>query len=220
MRSGHACSPASRGELDSHQKIFKSPADPHRSPPARAGRDGGPLGNPGPRKPTPALTTNTPNPRSLPTNPRTPTPAHQPPHTNPRDGGPSGFFRALRKPSRAPHGRKIPAIGYGANRSTFGQKYPLQVNYFAPPLGRFASLPTGGSREIQRRPSGANTTLARERSRFPASRPDFTPKATQFGTSLAEESRVASPPGLATLRGWPTSQPPEPRDDPNLRPTP
>jgi hypothetical protein len=75
MRSGHACSPASRGELDSHQKIFKSPADPHRSPPARAGRDGGPLGNPGPRKPTSAFTTNQP-PH---TNPRTPTPAHQPP---------------------------------------------------------------------------------------------------------------------------------------------
>jgi len=55
----------------------------------------------------------------------------------------------IRKPSPAPHGRKIPATGYGANRSTFGQKYPLEVSYFAPPLGRFASPPTGGSIKIR-----------------------------------------------------------------------
>jgi hypothetical protein len=39
-------------------------------------------------------------------------------------------------------------------------------------VGRFASPPKGGSREISRQPIGLDRSFARETRQFPASRPD------------------------------------------------
>jgi hypothetical protein len=79
-----------------------------------------------------------------------------------------GFLEKGCTPSRdavnsLPLAPKVPSSGYGANRSTFGPEYPLEVIYFAPPpkgglgriapvVGRFASLPRGG---VERKPATA-----------------------------------------------------------------
>ena len=77
------------GPVNDPQKTGR-PAPAHRSPPPRAGRDGGPLGDPGPRQPMQFLTANPPK-----TRPET----HKPRHFNPSaSAGAGGCHLAGRSP--------------------------------------------------------------------------------------------------------------------------